>query len=156
MKTLHLNLHVKWFDMILSGEKKEEYREIKPYFQKKLLDKEWQRFHRFSTDKCLYYKQKYIEGYYAGNECSLGILLNNNCNFNCHNFEFDTIDIYKKIKFNYIKTITFSNGNSKNRKQFVIELLSIRVDNGKSEWGAVENKKYFVLQLGNVISSSCC
>ena len=26
----------KWFDMILSGEKKEEYREIKPYYIKRL------------------------------------------------------------------------------------------------------------------------
>lgn len=31
-KTLHLNLKKKWFDMILSGEKKEEYREIKSYW----------------------------------------------------------------------------------------------------------------------------
>jgi hypothetical protein len=29
-KDLHLNLKKKWFDMILSGEKTEEYREIKP------------------------------------------------------------------------------------------------------------------------------
>lgn len=34
-KTLHLNLKKKWFDMILSGEKKEEYREIKPYWEKR-------------------------------------------------------------------------------------------------------------------------
>lgn len=26
----------KWFDMILSGEKKEEYREIKPYYERRL------------------------------------------------------------------------------------------------------------------------
>lgn len=32
MKTLHLNLKKKWFDMILSGEKTEEYREIKIYW----------------------------------------------------------------------------------------------------------------------------
>ena len=31
---LHLNLKKKWFDMILSGEKKEEYREIKPYWNR--------------------------------------------------------------------------------------------------------------------------
>ena len=31
---LHLNLEKKWFDMILSGEKKEEYREIKPYWNR--------------------------------------------------------------------------------------------------------------------------
>ena len=28
MKILHLTLNKKWFDMILLGEKKEEYREI--------------------------------------------------------------------------------------------------------------------------------
>lgn len=32
MEILHLTLKKKWFDMILSGEKKEEYREIKPYW----------------------------------------------------------------------------------------------------------------------------
>ncbi len=30
---LILPIKKKWFDMILSGEKKEEYREIKPYYQ---------------------------------------------------------------------------------------------------------------------------
>ena len=29
---LTLTIKKKWFDMILSGEKKEEYREIKPYY----------------------------------------------------------------------------------------------------------------------------
>ena len=29
---LTLPIKKKWFDMILSGEKKEEYREIKPYW----------------------------------------------------------------------------------------------------------------------------
>lgn len=31
-KMLVLPIKKKWFDMILSGEKKEEYREIKPYY----------------------------------------------------------------------------------------------------------------------------
>lgn len=35
---LHLTLKKKWFDMISSGEKKEEYREIKPYWIKRLKD----------------------------------------------------------------------------------------------------------------------
>lgn len=38
MKILHLTLKKKWFDMIASGEKKEEYRTIKPYFRKRLCD----------------------------------------------------------------------------------------------------------------------
>ena len=36
MDTLHLTLTKKWFDMIASGVKKEEYREIKPYWTKRL------------------------------------------------------------------------------------------------------------------------
>jgi len=39
MKILHLTLKKKWFDMILSGEKQEEYREIKPYWIKRLSNK---------------------------------------------------------------------------------------------------------------------
>jgi len=37
MRTLHLTLKKRWFDMIASGEKKEEYREIKPYWIKRLI-----------------------------------------------------------------------------------------------------------------------
>lgn len=36
MKVLHLTLKKKWFDMIASGVKKEEYREIKPYWDRRL------------------------------------------------------------------------------------------------------------------------
>ena len=38
MKQLRFNLKKKWFDMIRSGEKKEEYREIKPYYISQLFD----------------------------------------------------------------------------------------------------------------------
>ena len=38
MKILHLTLKKKWFDLIKSGKKKVEYREDKPYWQKRLLD----------------------------------------------------------------------------------------------------------------------
>lgn len=33
MKIPHLTLKRQWFDMIASGEKKEEYRELKPYWE---------------------------------------------------------------------------------------------------------------------------
>lgn len=36
MRVLHLNLKKRWFDMIASGEKKAEYREIKPYWVTRL------------------------------------------------------------------------------------------------------------------------
>jgi hypothetical protein len=37
MNILKLTLKKGWFDMVLSGEKYEEYREIKPYWIKRLL-----------------------------------------------------------------------------------------------------------------------
>lgn len=40
MKILHLHLHKKWFDLILSGKKTEEYRERKPYWESRFLDKQ--------------------------------------------------------------------------------------------------------------------
>lgn len=36
MKTLHLTLKKKWFDIIASGEKTEEYREDKEYWHRRL------------------------------------------------------------------------------------------------------------------------
>lgn len=38
MKVLRLKLKKKWFDMIDSGEKKEEYREMKDYWFRRLTD----------------------------------------------------------------------------------------------------------------------
>lgn len=35
---LHLSLKKQWFDMIKSGEKKEEYRDITPYWSKRLCN----------------------------------------------------------------------------------------------------------------------
>lgn len=37
MKTLHLSLKAKWYEMIESGVKTEEYREIKPYWCKRIV-----------------------------------------------------------------------------------------------------------------------
>ncbi len=37
-RTLKMTLNKKWFDMILSGEKKEEYREIKRHWIQRLCD----------------------------------------------------------------------------------------------------------------------
>lgn len=41
MKILNLTLKKQWFDMIKSGEKTEEYREIKPYWNTRLLNQEY-------------------------------------------------------------------------------------------------------------------
>lgn len=43
MNTLVLSLKQEWFDLIKAGIKKEEYRELKPYWQKRL------KFHYFDS-----------------------------------------------------------------------------------------------------------
>lgn len=48
MKTLHLVLMAKWYDMIARGEKKEEYREVKPYWVKRLTD--YNNIHKWFMD----------------------------------------------------------------------------------------------------------
>ena len=40
-KTLHLTIKKKWFDMILSEVKTEEYRDIKPYYNIRLIGREY-------------------------------------------------------------------------------------------------------------------
>jgi len=45
MRILHLTLKKKWFDMILSGKKTEEYREVKPYWIKRLSSKSYDAIH---------------------------------------------------------------------------------------------------------------
>ena len=54
MKTLTLSLKKKWYDMIASGEKKEEYRERTPYWHKRLCNLVWEDVDR-------YYKIKHFD-----------------------------------------------------------------------------------------------
>ncbi len=48
-KVLHLTLKKYWFDMIKSGVKKEEYREIKGYWVKRLVEK----IEQYHSENCL-------------------------------------------------------------------------------------------------------
>lgn len=96
MKTLHLTLKKKWFDMIASGEKKEEYREVKPYWETRLWAK-------------------------------------------------------KGVCVPKFDRVMFANGYSAQspRMSFNVEYIAIR--EGRSEWGAEPDKKYFVIKLGEKI-----
>lgn len=100
MKTLHLNLKKKWFDIIHEGVKLQEYREISEYWRDRLMVRSASNLFQFRQD---------------------------------------------------FKTVTFSNGYSKTRKQIKVELLRISIDEGIEAWGAEPGKKYFVLQLGSII-----
>lgn len=58
METLDLVLKGKWFDMIQSGIKREEYREIKSYWTKRLFNKEYSqvKFRRGYTKNSLIFQ----------------------------------------------------------------------------------------------------
>lgn len=65
MTIIHLVLKGKWYDMIQSGEKKEEYREYKPYWIKRFNKPHYQIdhviFHRGYTNKrTMLFRVKFI------------------------------------------------------------------------------------------------
>lgn len=117
MKTLHLNLKKKWFDMFLTGVKKEEYRELKQFWVSRLVN----------------------------------LLVVDHTRSKSH-LELILTEDYDKAIFNFYDTITFSNGYTKDRPLFVIELKGIEIREGKAEWGAEPGKKYFVLKTGEILS----
>lgn len=95
---LTLPIKKKWFDMILSGEKKEEYRDIKPYYKS--------RFEKLFP--------------FVGN-------------------------------VDYKEKICFRNGYSSNSPSLIAE-CSLRVGIGRAEWGAVQYRPYYVLEIHRVCS----
>jgi len=128
MKTLHLNLKKKWFDMILLGHKKQEYRDLKPFWAS-----------RFFQKKHIGMTIDFWRGF-------MGKTINNK---RIYDIKKERIG-YGDIFFNNFDTITFSNGYAKNRPQFEIELKNISIGTGNPEWGAKRNVKYFVLELGEI------
>lgn len=54
-KELHLVLKHKWYDMIASGVKKEEYREIKPYYSDRFFNNHYTHvvFHKGYTNETM-------------------------------------------------------------------------------------------------------
>lgn len=62
MKILHLKLKKKWFDMIASGEKKEEYRDVKAFWWSRLI--EYGDFENFEVTKFKHYDAVlFVNGY---------------------------------------------------------------------------------------------
>ena len=45
MRILHLTLHKEWFDKIAKREKPFEYREVKPYWTKRIYGREYDEIH---------------------------------------------------------------------------------------------------------------
>lgn len=122
--TLKLILKKKWFDLISSGIKLEEYREITPYYLNRLLTDAWGHKidEKFVTDKHFLNKLK--------------LSLNNLANGD------DTSWLEPKHS-----SVTFYLGYASDRKSMTMDIESITIGEGKEEWGAEKGKEYFVIKL---------
>lgn len=128
MRILNLTLKKKWFDMILSGEKKEEYREIKLYWVTRLInfkdETEYDIFNEFCNDL------KDNQFRYA----NMNDLLES---FNCEFKKFDAIK--------------FTNGYAKNAPSFLIKCNGIDVHEAVPEWSDNWQGNVFILKLGEIM-----
>lgn len=121
MKILHLTLKKKWFDMIASGEKKEEYREIKPYWTNRLT------YHEFHPE---------ISCVNSLKDC---ILYDSESKYKTGVFRKD------------YDVISFRNGYSKDAPTIEVECRGITYGTAKPEWSDNWQGDVFIIKLGEVI-----
>lgn len=132
-KILHLTLKKKWFDMILSGVKKEEYREIKDYWARRFLYSscgeglEWQVWEEMINDLRAPTRR--------------------------HNSVNELLEFFG-ARLRLYDTIKFRNGYSKDSPEFLVGFGGIEIKQGREEWGAEEGKFYFSIRLGGLIETA--
>lgn len=126
MKQLHLTLQKKWYDMILSGKKTEEYRQIKPYWFKRLV---------YNYKKAF----KYLTGY----DWDDGIYLEEGVYSICN-------EKSGSIAVHNFGNIVFRNGYSKSAPTITVKCEQVTIGIGKPEWGAPK-EKVFIIKLGKII-----
>ena len=136
MATLQLNLIKKWFDLTIQGIKKEEYRDITPFWAKRLLCME----NGDSLTKC--YSEDTI-------------------NFHCVylsklNLKYNSIEEalqFFHTRFKDFKATDFRNGYKplKEVPRFIIENKGISIGKGNPDWGYVGDDNVFIIHHGEVL-----
>jgi hypothetical protein len=124
---LQLSLKTKWFEMTKSGIKTEDYREITPYWQRRL-------YHCANEENksatCVEFnlEEKYL--------------------FNCSNCLVG-LSFLKKFKTN---TMTLGYPKSGDTERILkLEHKGIEIRTGNPDWGAEPDKLYFVIKHGEII-----
>lgn len=127
---LTLPIKKKWFDLILSGEKKEEYREIKDYYTIRFFnalgvmyfkddEKQWTNYEKQWTN----YKSSIFRTY---------------------------LQFTNAYRDNFF-FVMFRNGYSATSPSFIAQ-VSLDIGKGKEEWGAETGKKYYRLHIHDIKS----
>ena len=116
MKKLTINIQKKWFDMIFSGEKKEEYRDIKDFWGTRLLCFKEETEYGIFDELLNEFKNKAPDC-----ETIPDLLQHYECDFK----QFDKV--------------LFINGMKKKEqsRRFEIEFRGIDIDYGLQKWGAI-------------------
>jgi hypothetical protein len=136
--------------MIEEGVKTEEYREIKPYWINRLTADPY--MITSFMDTCINCAHAIVINMDEdGGELVCGLqrpkdIFHDGIDSSCNIGKY-TPDYVEFLPFTHI---CFSNGYAKNRPQFTVELKGISIGTGKPEWGAIEGKQYFVLELGEI------
>lgn len=138
MKKLKLVLKKKWYDMILNGEKKEEYREIKDHYFNMF----------FNHDKNLFARDK--EVFRSVNKFIVNELIYSLVNGNKAYIEKRDYQLQMRLK--EYESVVFYLGYSKDRPTMEFEFKGIEVNRGNTRWGANRESFYFVIKLGNKIT----
>ena len=126
-RTITLPLKKKWFDMIKSGQKKEEYREITPYWISRFLKvPKWKAEHILETPEFLLSHDMSVVSNYEYLERGL-INLESKC---------------KNTKLEFTLCYPRKDDNS---RRMVFKNPVIRIGRGNPEWGAEPGKPYFVI-----------
>lgn len=126
--TLHLVLKSYWYDLIASGEKTEEYREIKPYWEKRLLD-----YKRLSDYVDKNYKAMLLYDFIVHGS------------FNPH------IDDAPHMFPRGYKKVIFRRGYHKDAPKMAFVINDICIGKGKIKWGAPTDQEVFIIKLGERI-----
>lgn len=114
-----------WLDMIMTGQKKEEYREIKYYWATRLLSSKSD-MEPGVIDEMIQDMQQPFDRHLCPRE----------------------LMDYFGVKFKPFDTVIFRNGYAKDALVVTIPISSIEIATGSPEWGAEEGKYYFVIKLG--------
>lgn len=126
-KMLTATIRKQWFDMIDSGKKPEEYREIKPYWVSRLL---------ILPELGCWGEYRDI----------LSALRQPPEHSGC-----DTVKElmeYYDLKFQDYEILRLMNGYGKDRPVLYRYIKRITVGTGKPLWGAEPGKRYFIIHLG--------
>lgn len=118
---LILPIKKRWFDMILSGEKKEEYRDIKEYYETR-----FQNLFGAITIHPLYPPDNFLD-----------------------RSEYELLQgeaVPEEIRKEGIQEIIFRNGYSKNSKEIKAR-CRLRIGKGRPEWGAEPDMQYYILEI---------